>query len=216
MPTWQHSDKNGSTCTTYYRTIKQTLCHKQDFNYYIKNRSKSKFRCLCSLTFYCIPPFDSRTITNILYVPLSAGNQGDQASEGCGDDDEADIKVMTVLLRSNSPDECIYAKILSSKSDGECIYAKIMLSEVVTWTNGGLFGMLNWTLRSAELDYDSCFFFWFIIISPSSSGWRGTRTNSVFLSQQISEQQFQPWLFNKANRVIIIIEFCKFSDVVMP
>jgi len=52
MPTWQHSDKNGSTCTTYYRTIKYTLCHKQDFNYYIKNHSKSKFRCLHSLTFY--------------------------------------------------------------------------------------------------------------------------------------------------------------------
>ena len=121
MPTWQHSDKNGSACTTYYRTIKWTLCHKQDFNYYIKNHSKSKFRCLRSLTFYRIPPFDCRTIPNLLYVPSSARNQGDYASEGCGDDDEVGIKVMMVLLRSNSPGECIspgeYAKISSSKSD---------------------------------------------------------------------------------------------------
>ena len=79
-----------------------------------------------------IPPFDCRAITNILYVPSLVGNQGDYASKGCGDDDKAGIEVMTVLLRSNSPGECIlpgeYAKISSSESD--------VSSSSVTWLPG--------------------------------------------------------------------------------
>ena len=44
------------------------------------------------------PPFNCITITNLLYVPSSIGNQGDYASKGCGDDDKAGIEVMKVLL----------------------------------------------------------------------------------------------------------------------
>jgi hypothetical protein len=94
------------------------------------------------LTFYRIPPFDCRTITNLLYVPSSAGNQGDYAFEGCGDDNEVGIEVMMVLLRSNSPGECIlpgeYAKISSSESDVSSCSVKWlprqMVDSLVCWT----------------------------------------------------------------------------------
>ena len=67
------------------------------------------------------PPFNCITITNLLYVPSLVGNQGDYESKGCGDDDEAGIEVMMLLLRLNLPGECIspdeYAIISSSEFD---------------------------------------------------------------------------------------------------
>ena len=53
---------------------------------------------------------------------------------------------------------------------------------------------INQLAAEALADWPSSLVLWAVLFQ---------RRNSVFLSQQISEQYFQPWLFNEANRAIL-------------